>query len=74
MSGSRGSLAEGGGVTTDPRRDLVVTLDVGTTAVKAAVWDPALSAPLALVRDEYGLITDGETVEEIGRASCRERV
>ncbi len=50
-------------MTTDPRRDLVVTLDVGTTAVKAAVWDSALAAPLALVRDEYGLITDGETVE-----------
>lgn len=50
-------------MTTDPRRDLVVTLDVGTTAVKAAVWDASLTEPLALVRDEYGLITDGETVE-----------
>jgi xylulokinase len=50
-------------VTSDPRRDLVVTLDVGTTAVKAAVWDPTLAAPLALVRDEYGLLLDGQTVE-----------
>lgn len=43
-------------------RDLVLTFDVGTTAIKTVVWDAAV-VPLAVHRQEYALATDGHRIE-----------
>lgn len=44
-------------------RDLVVTVDVGTTALKVAIWDPEVAQPLATHIEEYTLSTEGRAVE-----------
>lgn len=44
-------------------RDLVLSIDVGTTAVKVALWDRTLAQPLALARREYDLVLSDGRIE-----------
>lgn len=45
------------------QRDLAVTVDVGTTALKVAIWDRRVARPLASYTEEYPLQTRGDEVE-----------